>query len=139
MSGTKMVLRNCENKKYKRKIGEKAHKIKGKWLVSVGKRYPDLSLNSKQRARRLHKQRVPGSLTFRAPFQNYHIKIRSVSFLPNLYHLKSLSMNLIGFQHDQKGIRIGFLYSLLHLEHFFVVAGAHHDLLFLSMVSALAL
>ena len=29
MSGTKMVLRNCENKKYKRKTGEKAHKING--------------------------------------------------------------------------------------------------------------
>lgn len=38
-----MVLRNCENKKYKRKTGEKAHKIKEKWLVSAGKRYPDLS------------------------------------------------------------------------------------------------
>ena len=41
-----MVLRNCENKKYKRKTGEKAHKIKEKWLVSAGKRYPDLSENS---------------------------------------------------------------------------------------------
>ena len=40
-----MVLRNCENKKYKRKTGEKAHKIKEKWLVSAGKRYPDLSLS----------------------------------------------------------------------------------------------
>ena len=48
MSGTKMVLRNCENKKYKRKTGEKAHKIKEKWLVSAGKRYPDLSLNNLQ-------------------------------------------------------------------------------------------
>lgn len=46
MSGTKMVLRNCENKKYKRKTGEKAHKINRKWLVSAGKRHPDLSLNS---------------------------------------------------------------------------------------------
>lgn len=45
MSGTKMVLRNCENKKYKRKTGEKAHKINRKWLVSAGKRHPDLSLN----------------------------------------------------------------------------------------------
>lgn len=46
MSGTKMVLRNCENKKYKRKTGEKAHKINRKWLVSAGKRHPDLSLNN---------------------------------------------------------------------------------------------
>ena len=53
MSGTKMVLRNCENKKYKRKTGEKAHKIKGKWLVSVGKRYPDLSLNNAETSKNL--------------------------------------------------------------------------------------
>ena len=68
MSGTKMVLRNCENKKYKRKIGEKAHKIKGKWLVSVGKRYPDLSLNSWSRASKPLFSRVLRLFPFRIAF-----------------------------------------------------------------------
>lgn len=45
ISGTKMVLRNCKRKKCKRKIEIKDHKIKEKWLVSAGKRYPDLSLS----------------------------------------------------------------------------------------------
>jgi len=45
-----MVLRNCENEKYRRKTGRKTHKIKGKRLVLAEKRYIDLSLNSKQGA-----------------------------------------------------------------------------------------
>ena len=40
-----MVLRNCENKKYRGKIERKAYKIEGKRLVLVGKRYYDLSLS----------------------------------------------------------------------------------------------
>ena len=41
-----MVLRNFENKKYRVKIERKAYKIERKGLVSAGKRYYDLSLNS---------------------------------------------------------------------------------------------
>lgn len=58
MSGTKMVLRNCENKKYKRKTGEKAHKINRKWLVSAGKRHPDLSGNDARNGANPHEYRL---------------------------------------------------------------------------------
>lgn len=64
MSGTKMVLRNCENKKYKRKTGEKAHKIKEKWLVSAGKRYPDLSEN---------RNYTPGKPVFMRAFRGFEL------------------------------------------------------------------